>query len=554
MSQNIANLIERHAQNFPDIKAGKSQIFGTDKLPMVVDIAITLFGIAGLVAGFVFLNWLASFSLKALAKTRFWNHSLKVTNLRQNITVILLVTCVTLCLLVAGVNGVLIFQGKSVLSFYLNLLSSIPHQVWSQLAIALFQCISLLLLVKLSLPYLLQVLDRGRVLAQDSDRITANDESVQVFFNSLKKVVSNGTWVQALIFCSDFLHAPAVVTKYLRVGLKAYLAVSLGQLLIKVLSVLIDTLDALSLRYSSTENVLRHYERFRHLVPGLKKALEYILYVAIASLIIQDIDSIAWIANYSGQIIQIIGLYFLCAVFIEITNIILEDLVLKTDHLTDLQRQRRLTIIPLFKSILKYLTYFVGGIFVLNLVGVNPTPILAGAGIVGLAVGFGAQNLVNDIVCGFFILFENYYLVGDYIEAGKIEERIVEGEVEAIELRTTHVRHPDGQLQIIRNGEIGSIVNYSKQYSYSKVDVSVPQHLNLDAVYALIGEAAQQLQSECPEVLEPTRIEGLESFDADNLVIRTMTRVKPGKHLYIQRLLRSKLKSVFDRQFAKKSL
>jgi len=71
-------------------------------------------------------------------------------------------------------------------------------------------------------------------------------------------------------------------------------------------------------------------------------------------------------------------------------------------------------------------------------------------------------------------------------------------------------------------------------------------------VYALIGEAGQQLQSECPEVLEPTRIEGLENFDADNLLIRTMTRVKPGKHLYVQRLLRSKLKSVFDKEFAQR--
>lgn len=77
-------------------------------------------------------------------------------------------------------------------------------------------------------------------------------------------------------------------------------------------------------------------------------------------------------------------------------------LVLKTDHLTDLQRQRRFTIIPLFKSILKCVTYFAGAVLVLHLVGINPAPILAGAGIVGLAVGFGAQNLINDIVCGFF--------------------------------------------------------------------------------------------------------------------------------------------------------
>lgn len=519
-----------------------------------MNIAITLAGIAGIIVSFVLLNGLVQFSTRVLAMTWLRHHTAKMTDLRQNATVVLLVACMLLCALVAGVNGVLIFQGRSVSAFYLNLLGSIPRQFWISLAIALLKCISLLLLVKLSLPYLLKVLDRASVLAQNSDQITANDESVHVFFNTLKKVLANSIWLLALIFCGDFLQAPDIVIKYLIVALKAYLAVSLGRLIIKLLSVLIDTLDALSLRYSSPDNVLRHYERFRHLVPALKKALEYILYVAIATLVIQDIDSIAWITTYADEIIQIIGLYFSCGVFIEISNIILEDLVLKTDHLTDLQRQRRLTIIPLFKSVLKYVTYFVGGILVLNLVGINPAPILAGAGIVGLAVGFGAQNLINDIVCGFFILFENYYLVGDYIEAGKEEERVVEGTVEAIELRTTHIRHPDGQLQIIRNGELGSIVNYSKQFSFAKVDVPVSPGLELEKAYQLINHVGEQLQNECLDVLEATQIEGLESFDADNLVIRTMTRVKPGKHLHIQRLLRSKLKAAFDQALAQKKL
>lgn len=517
-----------------------------------MNIVITLAGIAGIIVSFVLLNVLLNslfqLSTRMLTDTWFQNHTAKITSLRQNATVVLLVACILLCVLVAGVNGVLIYQGRSLPDFYLNLLSRIPHQFWIQLAIALLRCISLLLLVKLSLPYANKLLDRASVIAQNSDRISANDESIQVFFNTLKKVSANGIWLLTFIICADFLYAPDGVIRYLRVGLKAYLAVSLGRLIIKLLSVLIDTLDALSLRYSSSDNVLRHYERFRHLVPTFKKALEYIFYVAIATLVIQDIDSIAWITTYSDEIIQIIGLYFLCGVFIEISNIILEDLVLKTDHLTDLQRKRRLTIIPLFKSVLKYATYFVGGIVVLNLVGINPAPILAGAGIVGLAVGFGAQNLINDIVCGFFILFENYYLVGDYIEAGKEEERFVEGEVEAIELRTTHLRHPDGQLQIIRNGDIGSIVNYSKSYAYAKVDVPVPSGIELEQVYQLINGVGEQLKNECLDVLETTQIEGLESLDSNNLVIRTMTRVKPGKHLYVPRLLRSKLKVAFDQK------
>ncbi|WP_088888749.1 mechanosensitive ion channel family protein [Leptolyngbya ohadii] len=511
-----------------------------------MDIIVTLAGIAGIVISFVLLNWLIGFGLKTIAAVSFKQHSQKITGIRQNISVLLLVVCVLLCLTIGGVNGVLIYQGRSVPTFYLNLLNSIPQEFWIQSTIAVVKCILLLLLVKLVLPYVMQLLERGSVLAQNSDQIKANDESVNVFFRTLKRITSNAIWLAALIACSNFLQLPDLVDKILTVLLRAYLAISVGRLIIKFLSVLIDTLDALSLKYSSEENLLRHYERFRHLVPALKKALEYILYVVIATLVVHDIDSFSWITNYSSQIIQSIGIYFICGVLIEVTNIILEDLVLRTDDLTDLQLKRRLTIIPLFKSLLKYLIYFTGAVLILNLIGINPAPILAGAGIVGLAVGFGAQNLINDIVSGFFILFENYYLVGDYVEAGKGDDRIVEGVVEAIELRTTHVRHPDGQLQIIRNGEIGSVVNYSKQFAYARVDVPLPQEMNLEQAYQVIQQVGQQLQDECTDVLETTKIEGLENFDSENLVVRTMTRVKPSKHLSVQRLLRSKLKQAFD--------
>lgn len=519
-----------------------------------MNIAITFASVAGIIVSFILikilLDGLFQLSIRILSDTWFRHHTSKIMSLRKHAPIVLLVTCIVLCVLLVAVNGILIYQDKDVLDFYLDLLDSIPRQFWISLAIALFKCISLLLLIKLSLPYVLKALDRASIIAQNSDQITADNEKIQIFFSKLKKVLINGIWLLTLVICTNFLYAPDIILQSLTIALKAYLAISLGRLIIKLLLVLIDTLDALSLQYSSADNVLRYYEHFHHLIPALKKALEYSLYVAIATLVIQDIDSIAWMTAYSHEIIQIISLYFLCGVFIEISDIILEDLVFKTDHLTDLQRKRRLTIIPLFKSILKYVTYFVGGVIVLHLLGINPTPILAGAGIVGLTVGFGAQNLINDIVCGFFILFENYYLVGDYIEAGKEEERIVEGEVEAIELRTTHIRHPDGQLQIIRNGDIGPIVNYSKHYTYAKVDVPVPLGLELEQVYQLINRVSAQVQNECLDVLERTQIEGLESLDSDNLVIRTITKVKPGKHLHVPRLLRSKLKIALDQHLA----
>lgn len=272
---------------------------------------------------------------------------------------------------------------------------------------------------------------------------------------------------------------------------------------------------------------------------------------SIRSVVIQDIKFIAWIAAYSSAIVAIIALFFASGILIEISNVILEDLVLRTENLTELQRKRRLTIIPLFKNFLKYAIYLTVVLIILRLVNINPGPVLAGAGLLGIVIGFGAQNLINDIVSGFFILFENHYLVGDYIEAGKVEDRPIEGIVEAIELRTTQVRHPDGQLQIVRNGEIGSIINYSKQYIYAKVEVPVPDHANLDRVYRLIEEVGTLVKADCSDVLEPTQIEGLENFGEDSLLLRTLTKVKPGKHLYIQRLIRQRLKQAFDREAAR---
>lgn len=515
-----------------------------------MDIVITIAALVVIILTFLLLDGLVQVSFQAIAKTRLQSFSRNLVTLQKNLRSLLWVFCVGLCLLVGGMNGFLMYQNEALGPFYHNWLHRIPQAFWLRLAISLFQSFSVLLLAKLLLPYLRRSLDWACRYAQNSDQIIGNDESIRKAFAVLKRITTNSVWLLTFILCATFLQLPAIVAEYLTIILKAYLAISVGQLVVKTTSVLIDTLDALSMRFANPENLLRYYERFRHLVPALKKTLEYVLYVIIAKIIVREIEPISWLAEYADEIMQMIGLYFLCGVVIELANILLEDLILKTDHLTDLQHQRRLTIIPLFKSILKYSIYFTAAVYILQLIGLDPGPILAGAGIVGIAIGFGAQNLINDVVCGFFILFENYYLVGDYIEAGKGEERIVEGTVEAIELRTTHIRHPDGQLQIIRNGEIGSIVNYSKQYTYAKVELPVPANITLEEVYELIAAVGQQFQAECNDVLEPTQVDGLETLGTDNLVVRTMTRVKPGKHLNTQRLLRGRLKRALDQHFS----
>jgi moderate conductance mechanosensitive channel len=511
-----------------------------------VDILITIAEVCLLILAFTVLNQLISLGFSFVTLNLFQGRVGKLTSQRQNSRLLLLLACVGLCFLVISVNGVLIYQGKNVQAFQLNLIQRIPAAFWTQLALAIAKSISLLLVVQLGIPSLHRLVDRASRFAKNYDRITANDNAIEALFVYLKKTLTNSIWMLAGIWCAQFLYLPAAILAYLYIALKSYLAIAIGRLLVKAFTTLIDTLDALSFESSSSNNLLRYYERFRYLIPALKKSLTCILYVGIAALIFEEIEWISWLTFYANKVIGVITIYFVCRVFIELANVILEDVIFNPDHLTDVQKQRRLTIIPLFKNVLRYVVYFVAALLVLKLFDLDPTPVLAGAGLVGLIVGLGAQNLINDIVCGFFALMENYYLVGDYIEAGRLEDRSVEGIVEVIDLRTTQIRHPNGQLQIIRNGEIGSIVNYSKQYIYANVDVSIPGHISLEQAGDMITAIGQQLKAECSDVLEPTQMDGLETFGAGNLVIRTLTMVKPGKHLSTERLLRKLLQQAFD--------
>ncbi|NET58472.1 MAG: mechanosensitive ion channel family protein [Symploca sp. SIO2E6] len=479
---------------------------------------------------------------------RFKDYTQRFTRQHQIIRKIVTLTGALLCLVTIVVNGLVIYQGRSVTKFQSNLIQIIPPQFWLTLAISTLKSVMILLLVKLSLPKLNQLIDLLSIRAQNYDDIDANDESIADFFYHLKNNLNITIWITTALLLVQLFPIPDIVENYLYIPLKVYVAITIGSLVIKAISIGIDTLDHFSTRYSDPRHPLRLYERFRHLIILLQKFLQYIIYISIATLVSTEIEFIAWLANYTNIITEIIAVIFISQVLIQVSYFVLEELVLKPKNLTDEQKKRRQTLIPLAKSLLKYLVYFCAVISILKLLNIDPGPILAGAGILGLAVGLGAQALINDVVCGFFIIFENYYLVGDYIEAGREEERTVEGVVEAIELRTTRIRHPSGQLQIISNGEIGSIVNYSKDYIYATVEISVSYRCNLEHLCKIIQEVGEELKMKEPDVLEPTQVEGLENFEKDQLLLLTLTKVKPGKHLHVQRVLRKLLKLAFDRE------
>ncbi|NET33082.1 MAG: mechanosensitive ion channel family protein [Cyanothece sp. SIO1E1] len=508
-----------------------------DSLFILAEVGLVLFI-------FLLTNWLFGKLSRQLIKISWLKRSEpSIKTLRQNVRGLLIFICLMLCLLIVGINSWLIYRGENLSEYTLNLLREIPQGFWIDLVVGVGQCLCLLILVAILLRPTKHLLKKAGTWAKQYEQLTANDQSINTFFKSLNTTVSNGLWFLALTWCSQFLGMPAIISQYMYVLLKIYLIVAFGSLSLKVIAVVIDSLDALSIKYSSPSNLLRFYDRLRHLIPFLKRCLEFVIYVCMAMLIVKQIKlmPIAHLADNGPKVVHIIGIIFLSRVIVEVANLLLRETLLKPQNLAEDQIQSRMTIVPLLESILRYLIYFGGGVLILGVVGINPTPILAGAGIVGIAVGLGAQNLINDIVSGFFVLFENYYLVGDYIETKEGK-----GIVEAIELRSTRIRHPNGQLQIIRNGDIGSIINFSKQYIFAAVEVEVDYDANLDQVYEIIERIGERLKQDYPDVLEPTRIEGIEDFGDENLSILTLTKVKPGKHLRIKRILRKLVKDAFD--------
>ena len=206
--------------------------------------------------------------------------------------------------------------------------------------------------------------------------------------------------------------------------------------------------------------------------------------------------------------------------------------------------QKKKTLIPVFRTAINIAAAFVGGIIILDRLGVNTTPILAGAGIVGLAVGFGSQTLVKDVINGLFILFEESIRVGDYATVGNQE-----GIVESVGLRTVKLRDMNGTVHVIPNSTIDSLSNYSKVFSRTLMDIGIGYREDVDEVIEILKELGEELQNDSeygPDILEPLEVLGLDRFEDSAVIIRARFKTRPLKQWGVKREFYRRLKRVFD--------
>ncbi|WP_428117355.1 mechanosensitive ion channel family protein [Candidatus Poriferisodalis sp.] len=211
---------------------------------------------------------------------------------------------------------------------------------------------------------------------------------------------------------------------------------------------------------------------------------------------------------------------------------------------TERASQRAKTLGTLFKSVATTIIWAIALMMLLGEFDVNLGPLIAGAGIIGVAVGFGAQSLVRDLLTGVFMLIEDQYGVGDVVDLGDAV-----GTVESVGLRTTRLRDISGTVWHVPNGAIARVGNMSQLWARVPLDLDVAYDTDLDEAMAIIKRVADQVwheQGDNTTVLEEPAVAGVQAFGADAVTIRVMVKTEPAEQWATARLLRKRVKDAFD--------
>jgi small conductance mechanosensitive channel len=385
-----------------------------------------------------------------------------------------------------------------------------------------------------------------------------NEERLTRLATLITHYVSISLWFVALAVIDaveqpgrDFTHAVHLVTRLFGIWVVAHLL----PLILKSVS---PNVASVGTRLLGRTRFRRYWERVARLFPLGERCFEYAVYIQAAHVVVMMLNLLAvlqWFTsapldasvratawNLPHELVRCIGIFFGVRVVIELLQVLLnQSFGLYSEDKQVNQKAR--TLVPLLNSVCQYVLYFGAGVMMMGELGMQTTPILAAASFLGLAVGLGAQNLVTDLVSGFFILFESQYLVGDYVQIGDAH-----GIVEEVGIRLTEVRDGHGKLHIIPNGQIKGVVNFSKGFVNAVVDVSAASGSDLETIIRTMTEAGRRLRQAHVEVLADTQIQGLVDLGASEMTIRAVTKVRPGAHDAMANEYRRLLKQVFDEE------
>lgn len=260
-------------------------------------------------------------------------------------------------------------------------------------------------------------------------------------------------------------------------------------------------------------------------------------------------DAAAWIITAVPSILVIlilafIGLKVSSILLSRVKTMMIKRMKSNKQLDTDEMAKRIDTLLGILTSVIKVVIWIMVGMILLRKLGIDIAPLIAGAGIAGLAVGFGAQELVRDFIAGFFMLMENQIRMGDVA--------IVNGTgglVEHVGLRTIVLRDLSGVVHIFQNGKINTLSNMTKEWSAMVFDIGVAYKEDTDNVVDVIKTVAEQMRSDAEyadKIIEPIEVFGVDSFSDSAVVIKVRMKTKPIQQWSVGREYRRRLKKAFD--------
>lgn len=302
--------------------------------------------------------------------------------------------------------------------------------------------------------------------------------------------------------------------------------------------------------------ILEHHFIKKHELK-LKKSIMISIFVASFAVFLFGVFLILWIWNFNfqdyfsqtfnqfsvffeesiGKIISSVIILFVAQLILRITKIALMKIGTKEGPL---QRRKR-TISRVMRSTSKYLVWTITILAILALWGMNVVPALAGLGIIGLVIGLGAQKFINDLISGFFIIFEQHFNVGD-----KIEVQGFKGEVIDIGLKTTKIKNWKGEIKILSNGEISNLINYSRDHSIAVVEFGIAYRENIQAVIDLLNQELPKIKVMYPQIIEAPTVSGVIDLANSSVNLRVIAKTQNEQHYAVERGLRQRIKEVLD--------
>ena len=252
----------------------------------------------------------------------------------------------------------------------------------------------------------------------------------------------------------------------------------------------------------------------------------------------------AWLSVVGIKILQIVGILFLCWVLIRFINRLTRKF-----YLSQVQKQRLAlterkaqTLNSITNSVMKYVVYFIGIFTILKQLGVNDSSLVVVASAGSVAIGLGAQSIVTDMIEGFFILFEDYYAVGDIVTIQGLT-----GVVEGVTLRSTKIRDPEGSVHIIPNGSVGTVSNLCVDFMNAIVTIGVAYGENIDHVLSVLEDEMTHT-SDMETIIQTPEVVGIVSLDDNAVTIKIVAKCKVKTHFAVGTELRRRIKNRLDKE------